>query len=253
MTVEEKLAKSLTAETTELIPFLPYLLQDLFELGSSPNDMIALISRHIKTDQDTRVLDLACGKGAVSIAVAKAFGCHVKGVDLMEAFIETAFERAMAENVDGRCQFEVGDINESVLSEDGYDLVILDAVGEVLGNQGETLQKLKRTIKSGGYALIDDGYEKVATDSPYLTRDEWLKTISDNGFELVEELPIGDSDLAEVVEEQKSVLTQRVNELKVKYPDRSELFDGYLKSQFDECDALENDIVGVTMLLKKIE
>jgi len=31
--VKEKLAKSLTAETTELIPYLPYLLQDLWELG----------------------------------------------------------------------------------------------------------------------------------------------------------------------------------------------------------------------------
>jgi len=38
-TVEEKLAKSLTAESVELIPYLPYLLQDLWELGSSPPDM----------------------------------------------------------------------------------------------------------------------------------------------------------------------------------------------------------------------
>ena len=41
--VEEKLAKSLTAESVELIPYLPYLLQDLWELGSSPKDMIHLI------------------------------------------------------------------------------------------------------------------------------------------------------------------------------------------------------------------
>ena len=30
---EEKLARSLSAETTELLPFLPYLLQDLWALG----------------------------------------------------------------------------------------------------------------------------------------------------------------------------------------------------------------------------
>jgi hypothetical protein len=35
-TVEEKLAKSLTAESTELIPYLPYLLQDLWELRLIP-------------------------------------------------------------------------------------------------------------------------------------------------------------------------------------------------------------------------
>ncbi|WP_207706943.1 hypothetical protein [Alkalibaculum sporogenes] len=43
--VEEKLAKSLTAESTELIPYLPYLLQDLWELGSSPKDIINMIQK----------------------------------------------------------------------------------------------------------------------------------------------------------------------------------------------------------------
>lgn len=37
--VDEKLAKLLTADTTELIPYLPYLLQDLWELGSSRIDI----------------------------------------------------------------------------------------------------------------------------------------------------------------------------------------------------------------------
>ena len=43
-TVEEKLAKSLTAETIELIPHLPYLLQDLWEMGSSPKEMLDMIT-----------------------------------------------------------------------------------------------------------------------------------------------------------------------------------------------------------------
>jgi len=34
--VEEKLAKSLTAESIESIPYLPDLLQDLWEPSSSP-------------------------------------------------------------------------------------------------------------------------------------------------------------------------------------------------------------------------
>ena len=62
--VEEKLAKSLTAESVELIPYLTYLLQDLWELGSSPKDMVHLISKNIIISEKTKVLDLACGKGA---------------------------------------------------------------------------------------------------------------------------------------------------------------------------------------------
>lgn len=252
MTIEEKLAKSLTAESTELIPFLPYLLQDLYELGSSPKDMVDLISRNIDVNSNTRVLDLACGKGAVSIAIAKAFGCKVKGIDLMHDFINVACEKAKDENVAEHCAFEVGDINQSVLVEKDYDIVILGAVGDVLGNQGETLIKLALTVKNGGFVLIDDGYERVSSESPYLTADEWREAITRSGYERVDELYVKEEELTEVLEEQKSCLTRRVEELKSQYPDKARLFDGYLVSQFDECDALENEIDGVTMLLRKL-
>ena len=50
MTVEEKLAKSLTAGSVELIPYLPYLLQDLWELGSSPKDMLEMITDTVRRE-----------------------------------------------------------------------------------------------------------------------------------------------------------------------------------------------------------
>ncbi|HCX6197992.1 TPA: SAM-dependent methyltransferase, partial [Listeria monocytogenes] len=35
---ERKLAASLTSQSIEILPFIPYFLQDFFELGSSPKD-----------------------------------------------------------------------------------------------------------------------------------------------------------------------------------------------------------------------
>ena len=93
-TTEEKLAKSLTAESTELIPHLPYLLQDLWEMGSSPKDMLELVRKHIHVSMKTKVLDLECGKGAVSVYLAKELGRRVKGIDLIPEFIDVALEKA---------------------------------------------------------------------------------------------------------------------------------------------------------------
>ena len=132
---DEKLAKSLTAESTEIIPFLPYLLQDLWELGSSPKDMIDLISKNMIISKNTKILDLACGKGAVSISIAQRFGCQIKGIDLIPDFIDVAKEKSQEYKVESLCEFVAGDINESVEIEKSYDIVILGAVGEVLGNQ----------------------------------------------------------------------------------------------------------------------
>ena len=120
--VEEKLAKSLTAESVELIPYLPYLLQDLWELGSSPKDMVHLISKNIIISEKTKVLDLACGKGAVSIKLAKELGCQVKGIDIMKDFIENAKKKAREFKVETLCEFIVGDINQYVEVEKGYDI-----------------------------------------------------------------------------------------------------------------------------------
>jgi hypothetical protein len=69
--MEDKLAYSLGAQTTELIPYLPYLLQDLWELGGMPGDVCALLQPHVSMEKELRVLDLACGKGAVGISLAK--------------------------------------------------------------------------------------------------------------------------------------------------------------------------------------
>jgi len=99
-TVEEKPAKSLTAESVELIPYLPYLLQDLWELGSSPPDIISLITKHADVSGQPTVLDLACGKGAVSIQLAKELGCQTKGIDLIPEFIDFAPKKAQGYSVE---------------------------------------------------------------------------------------------------------------------------------------------------------
>ncbi|MDR0978655.1 MAG: class I SAM-dependent methyltransferase, partial [Lachnospiraceae bacterium] len=77
--VQEKVASSLTANGIELLPFIPYLLQDLWELGSSPEDIMHLIKKHISISNNTKMLDLACGKGAVSVNICKELNIETKG------------------------------------------------------------------------------------------------------------------------------------------------------------------------------
>jgi len=250
--VEEKLAKSLTAESTELIPYLPYLLQDLWELGSSPKDIADMISKHIKISEKTRVLDLACGKGAVSVHLARVLGCKVKGMDIISEFIEYSNKKAKEYSVENLCCFNVGDINEAVKAEKDYDIVILGAVGDVLGNPEETIQKLKSTVKKGGYIFIDDAYGKDDSDDSYYTREKWLMCFQNTGVKLLDERFNDDDELKSTNDEQQTFIIERANELKEKHPDKAYLFENYIKSQQAECDELENDIEGVTMLLQLI-
>jgi len=258
---EEKLARTLSAETVNLLPFLPYLLQDFWELGSDPAVMIKLINKHVDISPETRILDLACGKGAVSVKIAKKLRVKVKGMDLLPEFIECARERAQEFNVADLCEFVVGDINEAVKTEIGYDCVILGAVGDTLGNPAETLHKLKSVIKPGGYILIDEGYlpggakqsDVKCNYYELLTEAQWMGIFKEAGLQLVETVgnennetaASGNSDIG------MGFITARANELIEKHPNKKEMFEGYIRSQQNEYDDLDNTLVCVTWILRK--
>jgi len=254
---EEKLACSLTAETTELIPFLPYLLQDLWELGSNPREMIRLIKKHMPISENTKVLDIACGKGAVSINIAKELNVNVYGFDLLSDFIEYANKKAKKLNAGSLCHFTVANANDVVNAETNYDCVIFGAAGNVLGDPAETLSKLRRTVKQGGFILIDEGYlpgdsgnEDVKYKNyEYLTHGQWLRLFAGRGLKLVEEAPnVEDYDF----DSDNKAIAARAAELTAKHPEKREIFEQYIQSQLNECDDLENNIVGVTWMLQKL-
>lgn len=252
-TVADKLAKSLSAESTELIPYLPYLLQDLWELGSSPQDILELITRHLHVAEQTWILDLACGKGAVSVYLARELGCRVKGIDLISEFIAVAAQKAQEFGVGDLCEFVVGDITETVEMERDYDLVIYGAVGDVLGDWRTTITLLKKTVKKGGYIIIDDAYGYDQSDPKYLTREQWLNLFREAGVRLIDEKICSEDELGKLTAAQQALITKRANELKQRIPEKADLFDSYIQSQQVECDELRNDISGVTFLLQAIE
>ena len=250
----EKLAKSLTADATDIIPFLPYLLQDLWELGSSGQEMLGLLRQHVKVAAGFTALDLGCGKGAVSVTLAKALGIRCKGIDLLEDFIREAREKAIGHGVDGLCQFAVGDIKQALLSERDYDLVIFGAVGDVLGERPETLRALMSTVRPGGYILFDDGYRladdgrELLFDSEYPTFNEWRTLFKNTGLKLIayspaEDRPNDDRDF--------ECISRRAQELIRDYPQHREMFEHYVQNQRDEYDDLAKRVIGVTMLLQK--
>jgi 2-polyprenyl-3-methyl-5-hydroxy-6-metoxy-1,4-benzoquinol methylase len=249
---EQKLATSLTADMPEAIPFLPYLLQDLWELGSNPRDIIELLSMHAEVSENSKILDLACGKGAVSILLAEKFKCRVKGIDIFPEFIDYARTKASEYNVSDLCEFSVDDINHAVSCEKDYDIVILGAVGDVLGKPDITIEKMKNTLKPSGFIIIDDGYVAEGSDSIYHSRAEWMLFFIKAGVMLVDEMPSDVEELSKINNYNQEHIIRRASELKQIHPDKSDLFDKYIQSQQEECDQLKHDIIGVTWLLQPV-
>ena len=175
----------------------------------------------------------------------------------MSDFIMEANRKAIEWHVTENCEFIMVDINEIIMEEKEYDVVIFGAAADILGTPDEALKKLKKKIRPNEYIIIDEAYlpDNSTNDSiqyrnyDYLPRQHWLKFFQDNQLKLLEELP----DHGETnIEEKKQFLVKRVDELIEKYPEKRELFLSYKNSQPKAYEGLDSHIIAVTWNLQSI-
>ena len=81
ITLEESVAQAMDGSGTGIVPFLPYILQDAWEIGTDAGVVAELVRRHRGSEARLQVLDLGCGKGAVSVRLARELGCRCLGID----------------------------------------------------------------------------------------------------------------------------------------------------------------------------
>ncbi|MBD3315988.1 MAG: methyltransferase domain-containing protein [Chitinivibrionales bacterium] len=254
LSVEESAVLALDGTDKELFPHLPYILQDLWEIGSDLDAIIKAVRKHNVNPFALQLLDLGCGKGAVSIRVAEALGCKCFGIDAIEEFIREAEQKAAEHKVDELCTFVVGDIREMIDSAARYDIVVLGAIGPVFGDYLSTLTRTSQVLEKDGIIIIDDGYipaESDYTHSQILRRDTILKQISYAGMRLVDEIIIQPENIKSSDDYIFEKIESRCKELICKYPQKKHFFEGYIEKQRVENDVLENRIVCSTIVIKK--
>lgn len=239
----------------EIMPFVPELLQDLWELGSDPDLIVQWLGEQGLAER-ARILDLGCGKGAVAIAVAQALGCRVDGVDAMPAFVDIARRQAVKLGVHDLCTFGVGDLRDTVRRARHYNAVLLLSVG-VLGSPAEIVGDCRRCVPPGGLMIIDDAYlrQDAAVDFPgyqqLATRDETLRQLTSHGDHVIHEHTVP----VEAVRAQNRKYTRwierRAEQLAVRHPEHADAFVAYVAKERQECEILETAVACVIWMLRR--
>lgn len=251
--LEESVVIAMDTTDTAIFPYLAYILQDFWEIGTSPKEVITLLERQKLNGAQLKVLDLGCGKGAVSIELADKLGYHCLGIDGIKEFISEANGVAKKYAVDTLCEFRVGDIRKEITNLDTYDIIILGAIGQVFGNYYETLTTLLPHLKDSGIIIIDDGYvenKNEISQSSVLMKEDLLHQVDKAGMIICDEIK-ADQEVFDNNEEDLRQLVQRCEELMNKYPEKASLFQSYIENQNREYAALEKDIVCSLMLIKR--
>lgn len=256
-TLEESIATAMDCGEKGIMPFLPYILQDFWEMGSDPETIIGLVRKFTGGCDSPKVLDLGCGKGAVSVKVAAELGLECLGIDGIPEFIDYARSKAHEFEVSELCRFEVGDIREKIKGLKQYDVIILGAIGPVFGDYFETLSILKPYLKKHGILIVDDGFTEDGSDFTHpqvLKRGELLQQVSRAGMVMAEEVQVVmDQGIAGNHQREYEHILKRSQELVERFPEKAGMFLNYVKNQREEYESFQSDIICSTMVFKKKE
>ena len=102
-----------------------------------------------------QVLDLACGTGDFSIAIAKALtGGHVTGVDLSEGMLAVMREKVDMAELNGMISIEEGDGENLRFPNNTFDRVTIAFGIRNFEDRPKGLREMLRVLKPGGRLVI---------------------------------------------------------------------------------------------------
>jgi hypothetical protein len=188
------------------------------------------------------------------VKLAQTFDCRCLGIDAVKEFILDARIKARAYGVEHLCTFEQGDIRDRVGKLRDFDIILLGAIGPVLGDYYQTLSTLAPCLADNGLIMIDDGYIEADPEysHPLISQKDVLhELIRESGMRLVDEVIMDKDSINKENERIFSKLHTRCMELINKYPDKRHLFENYIKKQEEENDVLENKIICSVMVIGK--
>ena len=132
----------------------------LHELAATWLPAVPDLDRRLRSAPPPRVLDLGCGLGASSVALARAYPrATVLGVDLDEASVAAARGAAAEAGVADRVTFMVGDAAQAG-SGAKFDLVTIFEALHDMGDPVGALRAARDRLAGGGSVLVAD--ERVA-------------------------------------------------------------------------------------------
>src|SRR5258708_16992094 len=104
----------------------------------------------------SRVLDIASGKGTSALFLAERFGCEVLGIDYSEQNVEQASAVAAAQGIGSRVSFRAGDAERLPVAESSFDAIICECAFCTFPDKPAAANEFARVLRSGGGIGLSD-------------------------------------------------------------------------------------------------
>ena len=213
-----------TGFNRELLPFFMELSMDLTTLNPLRPETVRRLGRVLDLRPGMKVLDLACGKGGISLPLVNTYKVSLVGVDLMPDFIRDAWSRAEFTGLYDLCDFRLDDAARfAEQTSNQWDAVlIVGALPYIWEGVENGLKKAGGLAVSGGKLVIGLPYglpgAEADPEGPWPSLEESTAQMAAGG-RVVEVLDDGTGGWEHYVDPQLEV----VSSLRAKNPDNETL------------------------------
>ena len=146
---------------------------------TSPEKLLRL-GQLLGLGPDSRVLDIASGRGGPALLLAGEYGCTWHGVELSPDFHAVAVERIAEAGLADRVTFELGDGAAATFEPESYDAVLCLGASFVYGSLADTVDALAPTVRPGGHVVVGEPYwQRLPLPEDYADRDEPWTTLEE--------------------------------------------------------------------------
>ena len=121
-------------------------------------EKILLLGSYLRLSAESRVVDVACGKGGPAAILASAFGCRITGVEIRPAFAAAARERVAAAGLDELVRIHTGDAADIALEPESFHAALCIGAAFVWGTIGDAAAALRPALRPGGCVAVGEPF-----------------------------------------------------------------------------------------------
>jgi len=141
-------------------------------------EKLLLLGERLRLGPESRLLDVASGRGGPALLLAGRFGCSIHGIEIAPEFHAVAVERAEAAGLADRVSFELGDGAAARLEPGSYDVAMCLGASFVWGGLAGTLDALEPVVRPGGHVVVGEPFwRRTPLPDDYEERDEPFTTL----------------------------------------------------------------------------
>jgi ubiquinone/menaquinone biosynthesis C-methylase UbiE len=157
------------------------------------------LAAQMNLNRDSHVLDIGSGLGGPARTLVEAYGCHVTGIDLTQAFCDAAKVLSDWVGLGDQVTFLQGDATDLPFADNQFDAAMTIHVAMNIAAKDKVYEEAHRVTKSGGtfavYDVLQGEGGKVLFPVPWArepsishlsTPEEMERLLVNAGFEILD-------------------------------------------------------------------